>query len=414
MKRFAFVLLIAALLVVGTATSAMAATITVKATTTPRVVSGKTQVDFKVSLSRAARIKVFIYSGGTKIRTIAPTTYARTITTSWNLKNSAGAYVRPGAYTYLVTATYGTNTGRTRGARSVASSWVPASARVNRFFGAYVKGAPDSIQPVADLESRVAADTEIVNFYVALSEGFPTNRAASIRSHNATPLVTLEFWDYRRGVNQPDWTLDSITNGSHDAQIRAFAKGAKAYGDPLWVRPLHEMNSNWYPWSGTVNGNTPSDYAPAYRHIVDVFRSEGATNVAFVWCPNNDSVPNTAANAISAYFPGDNYVDYTGLDGYNFGSSFSWSQWRSFSTMFSGAYRAVTALSARPVVICETGCSTAGGSKSSWVAQMFRALSTSYPRIVGVVWFNTHAECDWRIESDATTLSMFRTSVATF
>lgn len=414
MKRLALLLAITTLFVAVSATSAMAATIKVRTSATGHTVSGRTHVDFRVSLSRAARVKIDIYRGGTKIRTIAPRTYARTIATSWNLKNGAGAYVRPGTYTYVVTATYRTSTGRARGYRNVASSWVPASARVDRFFGAYVKGAPDSMQPVADLETRVAANAEIVNFYVALTEGFPRDRVDAIRSHNAKPLVTLEFWDYRRGVNQPEWNLASISSGAHDAQIRAFARDAKEYGQPMWVRPLHEMNSNWYPWGGTVNGNSPDDYAPAFRHIVEIFRSEGATNVSFVWCPNNESVPNTAANGIAAYFPGDAYVDVVGLDGYNFGSSFSWSSWRSFSDLFTGSYATVTRLSTRPVVICETGCSTAGGNKSAWLAQMFSALSTSFPRVTGVVWFNTHAECDWRIESDTAALSVFRASVATF
>jgi beta-mannanase len=414
MKRLALMLVSAFAIAALAATPASAASIRVKAAARPRVVNGATTLNFKASMSRKARIKISIYRGSTKVRTITTSKYAKTVSASWDLKSTSGAYVSPGTYTYVVAATQGTRSGKVRGSSTVASAWLPAPPPVDRFFGAYVKGAPDSMQPVADLESLISARAEVVNFYVALTEGFPTQRASAIVARSAKPLVTLEFWDYTKGVTQPDWDLDSITSGSHDAQIRAFARGAKAFGQPLWIRPLHEMNSNWYPWSGTANGNSPDDYVPAFRHIVDIFAAEGATNASFVWCPNNDSVPNTPANAISAYYPGDAYVDCIGLDGYNFGTGFSWSSWRSFSNVFGDSYSAVTSMSSKPVVICETGCSESGGSKAAWIADMFAAVPTAFPRVRGIVWFNTNAECDWRIESDVTSLAAFKANVAAF
>jgi beta-mannanase len=289
----------------------------------------------------------------------------------------------------------------------------PPVTRVSRFFGAYVHGAPDSMAPVDDLEAKVNSQADVVNFYVASTEGFPVNRTKSIVANGSIPLITLEFWDYTKGVNQPSYSLKSIAGGAHDAEIRAFAQGAKAAGTTIWVRPLHEMNGNWYPWAGTVNGNTPADYAPAWRHIVDVFRAQGATNVKFVWCPNNDNVGGTTSNTYASYWPGETYVDSIALDGYNFGGS----SWRTFTTTFAKSYAAVAALSAsKPIFIAEIGCATGATAtaKSAWVADMFKVIPTSFPRIGGVVWFDTTDEADFRIQSDAYTVSAFKTGLATF
>ena len=40
------------------------------------------------------------------------------------------------------------------------------------------------------------------------------------------------------------------------------------------------MNGNWFPWSETRNGNSSGEYVAAWRHVRDIFRAEGVTNVA--------------------------------------------------------------------------------------------------------------------------------------
>ena len=284
----------------------------------------------------------------------------------------------------------------------------PASA--DRWFGAWVPGAPKSMSHVASLESEVGGDASVVHYFTNTMYGFDPALASAAVGRGSIPLVTLEFWNPANGVNQPSLSLKSISGGSMDTYLHTYAKNAKAFGKTLWLRPFHEMNGNWYPWGGTVNGNTPADLIVAWKHVKDIFTAEGATNVKFVWCPNASSVPNTAANAISAYWPGDAYVDYVALDGYNWGGT----SWTSFSGVFGTAYAAVTALSAKPVFIAETGSSETGGSKSAWVADMFKVIPTSFPRIVGVTWFDENKEHDWRVDSSSASLAAFKLGVATF
>jgi beta-mannanase len=277
--------------------------------------------------------------------------------------------------------------------------------------GVFVEGAPSNISLITSLESKIDKKFSVINYFQTTSQGFTRTAATNAANHGSVPLITLEFWDPSRGVNQPAFSLKQISGGAHDNYLRTYARDAKAFGKTVWLRPLHEMNGNWYPWGGTVNGNNPSDFTSAWRHIVNIFREEGATNVKFMWCPNAESVPNTSANSISAYWPGDDYVDYLSIDGYNAGVS-STSAWRSFSSVFSASYAAVTKLSAKPVYIAEISCSPDGGNKATWISDMFRVLPTQFPRIKGVVWFNKNSSRDWRIESSSESLAAFKAAVS--
>ena len=286
-----------------------------------------------------------------------------------------------------------------------------AAAAPSRWIGYYVPGAPLDTTPLAALESQVGGPARVSNYFQNTTQGFTATQAGNAVAHGATPLITLEFWVPASGVSQPSFSLKSISGGSFDTYLHTYARAAKAFGSEVWLRPLHEMNGNWYPWGGTVNGNSPADFAPAWRHIRGIFTAEGATNVKFVWSPNADSVPGTGANAIAAYWPGDAYVDYMALDGYNFGSG-TGSSWRTFGDVFGAAYGAVTTLSAKPLFVAETACSTTGGDKAAWIADMFASLPARYPRITGVTWFNANKERDWRVESGPASLTAFTTGLS--
>lgn len=54
--------------------------------------------------------------------------------------------------------------------------------------------------------------------------------------------------------------------------------------------------------------------------------------------------------SFDAYYPGDAYVDWTGLDGYNYGLA-----WRSFSTLFGPSYADITRLTSKPLMVAEWG-----------------------------------------------------------
>jgi beta-mannanase len=130
--------------------------------------------------------------------------------------------------------------------------------------------------------------------------------------------------------------------------------------------------------------------------------------VLWVWCPNSDSVPNVDWNQPSAYYPGDAYVDWVAVDGYNWGTSPSWGQWRSFKDILSPVY-AFYAARGKPFMVAETGSTESGGDKGAW----FNALQAdikAFPAVKALVYFDTYdanLKIDFKIDSSPKSLAAF-------
>jgi len=190
-------------------------------------------------------------------------------------------------------------------------------------------------------------------------------------------------------------------NGSLDATIKARASGAKQLGKPFFLDFAAEMNGD-EAWSG----NDAKLYVDAYRHIHDLFVAAGATNVVWAWCPNVTDTDGSNKSTFD-YYPGDTYVDWTGVDGYNWGSG----DWQTFKDVFKDIYP-LLAGKKKPILIGEMSSSETGGDKAAWITAMIPTLKASYPLIKGVVWFDVDKERDWRINSSASTLAAFKAMAA--
>jgi hypothetical protein len=180
----------------------------------------------------------------------------------------------------------------------------------------------------------------------------------------------------------------------------------------VFLRWAAEMNGNWYAWSGSRNGNDPAGFVRAWRHIHDIFRSVGATNVLWVWAPNADSHPGGTArssgNNWRHYYPGDRYVDWVGIDGYNWGDG-GGNEWESFGRIFSPVYQ--TYAERKPIMIAETASVNGpGGSKAEWLRAAARWIR-GHRDIRALIYFDTNdssSGIDWRIDSTPAALSAFR------
>ena len=241
-------------------------------------------------------------------------------------------------------------------------------------------------------EQSVGNTADMQATFVGWGDNFPTALATQLKASGKTLVI---FWE-QYGV-----TLDSINAGDSDAYIKTFAADAQASGASVMLAPFHEMNGNWDPWDGTVGNNTPTKLINAWRHVHDLFSS--ATNVKFAWDVNNVSVPNTAANAINVYYPGDAYVDYVAVDGFNFDSK-TWSQ------VFPASLMNSLASYNKPVYILSTA-SVPSAQKAQWILDMGAQIK-NYPSVVGWVWFNQNgADGNWLVNSDSASLAAFKSII---
>lgn len=233
------------------------------------------------------------------------------------------------------------------------------------------------------------------------TNGFPADWASPVREKGAIPMITWEPWKtktYPQGNNEPTYALRNITDGKFDAYITTWAQSAKAWRYPFFLRFAPEMNGNWTPWSEGINGNKAGDFVKAWKHVHDIFTANGVTNATWVWCPNikngSDGAP------LSEYYPGNEYVDWTAMDGFNWGASSQYSAWLTFSQVFGPTYNDILKITAKPMIISETGTVEQGGNKAAWISKAYSVeLPGKFPDVKGIVWFNQITQEDWRIES---------------
>jgi hypothetical protein len=255
----------------------------------------------------------------------------------------------------------------------------------------------------------MAESPSSVLFYKDFLQAPPINEMNAVRARGAVPLVTWEPWAWGGGLNQPAYSLDRIAAGDFDARITQWGQELAAWGYPVQLRFAHEMNGDWYPWAEGVNGNEAGDYVQAWRHVHDVMAATGAPNVSWVWSPN---VPYWGSTDLAGLYPGAGYVDVVGLDGYNWGTSVSWSGWILPQDLFAPGIAQLRSLAPGvPILIAETASSEAGGSKAAWNTDLVSYLAAQ-PDVMGFVWFHMQKEADWRINSSDASAAAFNSALA--
>jgi hypothetical protein len=300
----------------------------------------------------------------------------------------------------------------------------------NSYWGAWIgpqftgQAAPGDMKAVTDFEALAGKPLSLLETFSSFANcdqsgcdhfvPFPRGELESIRKYGAIPLFTWASEASSGVLEQPEFQLSDVAAGDYDSYIREWATAAREWGHPFFLRFDWEMNGDWYPWDESLEDNSAGDYVAAWRHVHDIFAEVGATNAAWTWCPYID--PNGKLTDLHELYPGDSYVDWTCLDGYNHGTKTNPSgRFRSFSELFGPSYREITSEIApsKPMLIAEVASTEAGGSKPEWIEDMFEALPSEFPDVRGLMWFDYEYEGnDWAIETSTAATEAFADGVA--
>lgn len=299
----------------------------------------------------------------------------------------------------------GDSAARNRPAKFAASS----SSACSILLGTTTPAGPADLSELDRFEQDAAKRVGLFAYYRGFAHhpAFDPSEAESVRRRGAIPMITWEPWDYTGGQKQPAFALRRIAGGAYDPYIRRWARGIRAWGKPLLLRFAHEMNGDWYPWAEAANGNAAGDYVKAWRHVHRIFRSVGTRNVKWVWSPN---VAYPGSTPLAGLYPGDRYVDWVGVDGYNWGTSQPGKRWQSFQELFDPTLAEVSRITDKPVMLAEVASSELGGDKAAWITDFFAALKRR-PQIRAFAWFNHDKETDWRIQSSDSARAAFAAGV---
>lgn len=288
-------------------------------------------------------------------------------------------------------------------------------------FGVALDGRPITTARLDALSESFGARPGVVTVFEQWPENAVGDLAGlgeslvAIRNAGATPVVTWEPMFYRADGAEIIIPAAEILGGRYDAYADAFAVLLAAQPGEVIVRLMHEPNLARYHWGvakDAYDERAPEVYKQVWRHLVARVRAaagpEGAKRVRFAFCPNCESVPAGsyspahAWNTLAAYWPGAEWVDVVGVDGYNWGDTqtpekHGWqSSWRSFSDVLGPAVAELRALApGKPLYVFETATAPTGGNKAAWLRDA--AATAKDWDLVALGCFEANKEVDWRL-----------------
>ncbi len=279
------------------------------------------------------------------------------------------------------------------------------AATTNVALGAFAPSLPWSFRDIDSFSTLVGQKPGVIHWFQDWAMEFDTSYMDAAVSRGGMPLVTWEPWRLGGGTGQSAYALKRIIKGKHDTYIRQWAEAAASWGKPFLLRFAHEMNGDWTSWSPGVNGNTSTQFISAWKRVHNIFRKKGASNARWVWSP---VAHYEGATPFGSVYPGNAYVDWVGLSGYNWGDTRDWSRWQSFSEIFGESYDIAGGITSKPVIVSEIASTESGGDKAAWIRKTFlEEIPDKFPRIKAVVWFDANKENDWRVNSSSGSLDVY-------
>jgi beta-mannanase len=250
----------------------------------------------------------------------------------------------------------------------------------------------------------------IINVFLAWQDKFPKSISSKL---NQKQILMITWEPYLNDPQAPS-ILQDILDHKYDDLIQEFALNLKEYQKPVLLRWGHEMNSDWYSWSGMYNDRNSKVYIKTFQYIHHIFQQLNCDNVKFVFSVNAQDIPAKKWNRFENYYPGDKYVDIIGLDAYNWGTTQKWhrffrSRWTNPKKMLRKPYeRIIQSFPSKPIILTEIGTTSQGGDKQKWLENFFQILPQRFKAIKGFVWFDIIKETDWAISSNAKNWNLYR------
>ncbi len=222
-----------------------------------------------------------------------------------------------------------------------------SSVHADYAFGIYPEN--NNASEITTLEQKYSFRAPIVGF---IFDSFSTEDAKTL-SANIKNLGVDRI--YHVTLSPLGLSAKAVADGKFDvAYSRLFATMKESHGKFIF-RTMHEMNGNWFSWSGD-----PQNYQIAYKRIWNLSRTAGLdrNNILFNFAVNIEDLPSengvvngkiiycsqttkqkTHCKTLEDFYPGSEYVDMASLSMYNWGRgrNASWAKWQSFKSLLIGS-----------------------------------------------------------------------------
>jgi len=268
------------------------------------------------------------------------------------------------------------------------------------FTGIAVQHTP--AEALASYRKTFSVKPQIVEFYNAFNKPFSTGEALQAVQDGQLPLIQIN----PRGIK-----LQQIANGLWDRHLRNYAAAVKAFGCEVILSFGHEMNGWWYSWG--LPRSTPAEFIAAWRHIYDVFKKTGVKNVIWSWDPSHQYghfAQGKNASPADAWYPGNAYVNWIGLDGYLGYSSTGHAQ--TFGQIFGYQLQDIRRIAPHKLVYIAETAVMRGPAIATQIAELFAGVKAYH--LKGLIWFDAVARHDYRLGVHNDVDSAYRKNLAGF
>ncbi|MCX7832660.1 MAG: glycosyl hydrolase [Ignavibacteria bacterium] len=262
---------------------------------------------------------------------------------------------------------------------------------------------------------------------------FPAEKVKLIWNMGYIPYIRVMPWSkFSEGVIDEKYSLFRIIEGEYDYYISIWAYEARNSGIPILIDFCPEMNGNWFPWSGILNGGSNADfygnksypdgperYIDAYKHFISIFRRLNANNITWVFHPNYNSNPDEEWNSMKYYYLGDDCIDWIGISVY--GAQKPTDVWIDFDTTMDSAYKEMVMIGRnKAYAILEFGVIETQDPyrKANWLKSAFQSITSGkYPLLKAISYWHSKWEnrdgsiSDMCINSSFYSLRSFREGI---
>ena len=272
-----------------------------------------------------------------------------------------------------------------------------ASAQV--LVGAYRADPGSATDPsftlLADMltfQGKQMAINQVYEDWCSTNLSYIWSMASWTWAKNMVPMITWEPQNMTCGGTEPNNPDQAIANGDYDTYINNFIADAKTFLDGpdgvygtsddrrIYLRFAHEANGSSYEWGPNTSGrgNTAASFIAMWIHVETLLRNAGLDpdHVQIIFNVNNTD---GGSVTMEDMFPGNAFMDWVSLDGYNWGAIYSW---QTASQVFSPMVARLEVVSSKPIAIPEWGSTaytTSGYSPSSKAAWITNLLGTYIP-----------------------------------
>jgi glycosyl hydrolase family 26 len=276
---------------------------------------------------------------------------------------------------------------------AVHQSLPPAS---ESYLGVFEPGSPPSYQPIEQFAQAAGRTPNLIGYYSGWAEPFATSFAQMVHRHGLIPFVQID----------PTYaSVSAIAEGAYDGYLRLYADSVRDFGHQVVIGFGHEMNATWYTWG--YGSTSPATFVAAWQHIVNIFRSEGADNVTWLWTIQADQ---SGTGPIASWWPGPKYVTWVGIDGYYYTPA------DTFAKVFGRTIAQLSSFSDKPILLSETAV-TPRADQYANILNLFEGMAKD--KTLGVVWFDKDQlpstsiyRQDWRLEGNQAAVAAFRVGVS--